>query len=216
MKDLNAAAAPAGEGLPFWAFWLLVSIILLLLFYIFLRDKDLRRRLSSFLSGTKRRMLRLRLQAKLKKERGKKAGLWKELGRTAWSEDLRAEGTAEIFGTLKVLDGDMNAAQASWHEAYSKIAALEKTAAVGAPDGGGTDGAAEARAREMQEWERKKAAAQERIVKIKKSSEPIYESLGRILDQTRPSHESLAMSYFQLDHVQKTIKDLLARIESLQ
>ena len=80
----------AGEGLPFWLLWFLLCVILLLVAFIFLRDKDLRRRISSFLSGARRHMIRLRLQAKLKREKEKKAALWRELGKLAWSEDVGA------------------------------------------------------------------------------------------------------------------------------
>jgi hypothetical protein len=204
ISGLDVAVNPAREGLPYWILWLLVSIILLLLFFIFLRDKDLRLRLSLFLAGTKRRMLRLRLQVKLKKERAKKIEIWKELGRTAWSEDVRAEGTSEIFGILKVLGEDLDAAQADWHEAYTKIEALEKEADQ-----------TEAWQSAIREWRMKKEAVQNRIIRIKKSSEPVYENLGRILDQNRPEHERLAIGYFQLDRADQTIRELQTRIESL-
>ncbi len=125
-SSLQSLPDPAREGLPYWIFWLLLSIILLLLFFIFLRDKDLRRRLSAFLSGAKRTMLRLRLQAKLRKERDKKSELWKELGRKAWSEDIQVEGTAEVCRRLKVLEEEKSARQMEWHEIYSQIEALGK------------------------------------------------------------------------------------------
>jgi hypothetical protein len=198
-------ANPGKEGLPYWILWLLVSVILLLVFYIFLRDKDLRFRLSSFLAGPKRRMLRLRLQVKLKKEHGKKAGLWRDLGRAAWSDDIRSDGTAGIFGMLTVLESDLNTARAAWHEAYTRIESMEKARA--------SDD--EAGLLEIHEWTENKEAVQERIIQIRKSSEPLYESLGKILAQSRPDHESLALYYFQLDRVEKIIRDLQSRIEKL-
>ncbi len=42
------------EGLPYWILWFLLCIILLLLAFIFLRDKDLRQRLNRFLFGAKK------------------------------------------------------------------------------------------------------------------------------------------------------------------
>ncbi len=42
LRSIGAVTDPAREGLPYWAFWLLLCIIILLLFFIFLRDKDLR------------------------------------------------------------------------------------------------------------------------------------------------------------------------------
>jgi chromosome segregation ATPase len=291
-SSLQPLPDTAREGLPYWIFWLLLSIILLLLFFIFLRDKDLRRRLSAFLSGAKRKMLRLRLQAKLRKERDKKSGLWKELGRKAWSEDIRIEGAAEVCRRLKVLEEERNARQMEWHEIYSQIEALGKQRedvrksrieAVRTEEArknpfedrlaelnrrekelkkkraestveklkGKLDGIGEEEARlekekaavqaeldardrkirEMElehkeedqvqekgirEWEKKKETVQQRIIELKKTSEPLYESLGKTLDESRVEHKELALCYFQIDGVNKTIQDLQARIEKLQ
>jgi chromosome segregation ATPase len=300
---------PAREGLPYWIFWLLLSIILLLVFFIFLRDKDLRLRLSAFLSGAKRKMLRLRLQAKLRKEKNKKSGLWKELGRKAWSEDIRIEGTAEVCKRLKVLEEEKNARHLEWHEIYSQIevlgkrhedirksqheavraeealnkpfeskmaelngrekelkkqraqieretrdAAKENAEATrsmieelkGKLDGIGKEDALlekekagvqvelenrnrkiremelkhreESRVREMgiREWEKNKETVQRRIIELKKISEPLYESLGKTLDESRIEHKELVLCYFQIDGVNKAIQDLQSRIEKLQ
>jgi len=307
-SSLQSLPDPAREGLPYWIFWLLLSIILLLLFFIFLRDKDLRRRLSAFLSGAKRTMLRLRLQAKLNKERDKKSGLWKELGRKAWSEDIQVEGTAEVCRRLKVLEEEKSARQMEWQEIYSQIEALGKRyenvrksqhetirseEALKKPfkdrmaelkgrekehkkqrtqaekeirDGGAGPKAAgpavdeirgrlagigeeEARLekemaavqaeldardrkihemelkhreedriseREIREWEKKKEAVQQRIIELKKTSEPLYESLGKTLDESRIEHKELALCYSQIDGVNKEIQDLQTRIEKLQ
>ncbi len=114
----------AAEGLPYWIFWLLLCVILLLLAVIFLRDKDLRRRMSSFLSGARRRMLRLRLQAKLRREKEKKKALWKELGKKAWSEDVVADCVASQCERLAALEEEMRLQQMAWNEIFSKIEAL--------------------------------------------------------------------------------------------
>lgn len=298
----------AREGLPFWIFWLLLSIILLLLFFIFLRDKDLRRRLSAFLSGAKRTMLRLRLQAKLKKEKEKKSELWKELGRKAWSEDIQVEGTVEVCRKLKVLEEEKSARQVEWQEIYSRIEALGKQyenvrktqqeairaeeafkkpfkdkmaelkgrekehkkqrsqaekeirdAGAGSKAAGPTvdeiksrlAGIGEEEARlekekaaaqaeldtrdrkihemelkhseenliiekEIREWEKKKDTVEQQITELKKTSEPLYESLGKTLDESRIEHKELAPCYFQIDGVNRAIQDLKTRIEKLQ
>ena len=111
-------------GLPFWLFWLLILVILLLLAIIFLRDKDLRRRLSGFLSGTRRRMVRLRLQSKLKREREKKSALWKELGKRGWSENVAADCIAEECRKLADLEREMHEHRMAWQKIYSRIEAL--------------------------------------------------------------------------------------------
>ncbi len=290
LARIGAVPDPAREGLPYWTFWLLLSVIVLLLFFIFLRDKDLRRRLSAFLSGAKRKMIRMRLAARIRHEKEKKAALWKELGRKAWSEDVRIEGTEETFRSLSVLEEEMNRRQAEWQEAYGRIEALEtdrensrklRKAALDAeeearrpleerltglqgrekdlgkrhaPAGDGKPGtddpdeaetarlAAEIvavkaeieslreRAREMhrahsdvertEERElrglvKRKEEVQGRIIDIKKRSEPVYESLGRALDEARVEHKELALVYFQIDNVDRAIRDLQARIEKL-
>lgn len=116
--------AEAARALPFWLLWLLLCVIVLLLAFIFLRDKDLRRRLSAFLSGARRHMTRLRLQVKLKKEREKKAALWKELGKLAWSEDVQASCVEEIWSRLTELENVISQHQRTWHDVYSRIEEL--------------------------------------------------------------------------------------------
>jgi chromosome segregation ATPase len=117
-------AAGVPEGLPFWLLWFLLCVILLLVVFIFLRDKDLRRRISAFLSGARRHMLRLRLQAKLKKEREKKAALWRELGKQAWNEDVQAACVEEECAKLAELDQEIGRHQKTWHDVYSRIEVL--------------------------------------------------------------------------------------------
>lgn len=114
------------EGLPYWIFWFLLCIILLLVIFIFLRDKDLRRRLSSFLSGARRRLQRLFLQSKLKKERKKKTDLVKELGRKAWGEDISVPGSEKIRGELKILGEKKHLYQMEWNKIFSEMEKANK------------------------------------------------------------------------------------------
>jgi len=117
-------AAEAGEGLPFWLLWFLLCVILLLVAFIFLRDKDLRRRISSFLSGARRHMVRLRIQAKLKREKEKKAALWRELGKLAWAEDVGASCIEEECRKLAGLEEEIGRHRKTWHDVYSRIETL--------------------------------------------------------------------------------------------
>ncbi len=290
VRSVGAAPDPTREGLPFWIFWLLLCIILLLLFFIFLRDKDLRRRLSAFLSGARRRMVRLRLAARIRHEKQKKAGLWRELGRKAWSEEVRIEGTEETFRSLTAFEKELNRRQAEWQEAYGRIEALEtareeaqklrrktleaevqalrpleerlkelqerekglgrkrpgldegpaaaaartgenaarvaeEIAAVKAEVGRLKDRAGDLRRahdeadraeeREIGEWIKKKEGIQDLIVEARKASDPLTESLGRAIDEARVDHKELALLYFQIDSVDRAIRDLQARIEKL-
>jgi chromosome segregation ATPase len=333
-------AAGVPEGLPFWLLWLLLCVILLLVVFIFLRDKDLRRRISVFLSGAKRHMLRLRLQAKLKKEREKKAALWRELGKQAWNEDIQAACVVEPCSRLAELDQEIGRHQRTWHDVYSRIevlgrehdaaltrfrtliaeqeearrpheeemvalanrkneirealesslteaetaasqlAAVQKdirrlkdTARPSESDRAARlDKAREKEAaliglisalrektprlqderyrldrrleevearlrvfnaaierieaeyrerlqaaeREIREWQMAKERVQDKIVGVKRLMEPLFETVGRILDEARLDHEDLAVLYFQIDGVNKAVADLEARLERLK
>lgn len=123
-SQLPQSAPDISEGLPFWLLWFLLLVILLLLMFIFLRDKDLRRRISTFLSGARRRMARLRLQVKLRKEKEKKVSLWKELGKTAWNENVRAACVDTECGKLAAIEVEIGRLQKTWHDVYSRIEAL--------------------------------------------------------------------------------------------
>lgn len=114
------------EGLPYWIFWFLLCIILLLVFFIFLRDKQLRMRLSSFLAGAKRRSILIQLKIKLKKERQKRPDLWKKLGEKAWDEDIPIEGSEYIRAELEALFEKKNAGQAEWKKAFAEAERLHK------------------------------------------------------------------------------------------
>ncbi len=343
MLQEAAAAQAAPEiagGLPYWLFWFLLCVILLLLATIFLRDKDLRRRMSAFLSGTRRRMLRLRLQTRLGREKEKKAALWRELGRRAWSEEVAATCVAGECRKLAGLEEEMHALQMAWHEVYSRIEALgreheqgtgrireavkeqedlrrpleEERRSLGSrkseildaiggaaweADSAGAqlkaldreartvEGNAkladiekaerlnrikekadalagrvrtleeklpilheerkdleqlqaeaeeraevfgrrvvkleEARAaadlaheRELQEWLRRKQDIQDEIVRLQRLMEPLFESMGRSLDEARVGNDELAAVYFEIDAVNRTIADIEARIERLR
>jgi len=335
------AQTPAGgaEGLPFWLLWFLLCVILLLVVFIFLRDKDLRRRISAFLSGARRHMTRLRIQAKLRKEAEKKATLWRELGKQAWDEDIHASCIEEECAKLSALEEDIGRHQKTWHDVYSRIEVLgrEHDAAVarfrtliaeqeearkphqeemlalankkkeilealesslreaeGAeaqlgsvdkdirqiesnPKLGEGDRTARldkardkaaslaahiralrektpllqeeryrldrrleevearvrvfnaairrieeeyrerllAREKEIREWQRAKERTQDKIVDVKRLMVPLFENVGRILDAARFDHEELAVIYFQIDGVNKTVSELEARLEHL-
>jgi chromosome segregation ATPase len=337
---LAQAPSDVPEGLPFWLLWLLLCVILLLVAFIFLRDKDLRRRISAFLSGARRHMLRLRLQVKLKREKEKKVALWKELGKLAWNEDVQASCIEEDCGKLSVLEEEIGRHQKTWHDVYSRIEvlgrehdaaltryralvaeqeearrphqeemlalanrkkeileALESSireadaadAQVGAaekdvrqieqnPKLSEADRAArldkvrdkaasivgrvralrekapllqeeryrldrrleeveaqvrvfnaailrideeyrerlQVREKEIRDWQKAKERVQDKIVDVKRLMEPLFESVGRILDEARVDHEDLAVVYFQIDGVNKTVAELETRLEHLK
>ena len=114
------------EGLPYWTLWFLLCIIALLTFFIFLRDKSLRQRLNLFFSRAKRRMVKIRLQARLKKENRKKDEFIKEMGQEAWTEGIiTVENGEKIIKELKSLETKETSSQKDLEEAELKIEKLD-------------------------------------------------------------------------------------------
>jgi chromosome segregation ATPase len=114
------------DGLPYWIFWFMLFIILLLGLFIFLRNKGLRTKISSFLAGARRRSILIRLRFQLKKEQQKKAGLLKRLGEKAWGEDIRVQDDNSIRARLKELFEKKNASQLEWDKAFAEIEKFHK------------------------------------------------------------------------------------------
>jgi len=114
------------EGLPYWIFWLLLCLIVLLLFFIFLRDKALRMRLSSFLAGAKRRSILIRLRFKIKKENQKKGDLLQKLGAKAWDEDVAVNGSSHVCAELKALFERKSSFQTEWKSGFAELERLHK------------------------------------------------------------------------------------------
>ncbi len=342
MDEILQAQPPPGgvEGLPYWLLWFLLCVILLLVAFIFLRDKDLRRRISSFLSGARRHMLRLRLQVKLKKQRQKKADLWRELGKLSWNEDFQAPCIDEECAKLSALEEQIGRHQKTWHDVYSRIEVLgrehdaalkrfralvdeqeearrphqeemlalanrkseilealesslreaeaaeaqlkaaekdvraiqddpklapaerndrtgkvrDKSAALGARVRAlreriplvqeeryrlerrleEAEGRVrvfntairrideeyrerlQAREKEIREWQKAKEHTQDKIVGVKRLMEPLFENVGRILDEARIDHGDMAVLYFEIDGVDRTIADIETRLEYLK
>ena len=104
LSSLQEPSQIAREGLPFWIFWLLLCVILLLVTFIFLRDKDLRQRVNAFFFGARRRFERLRLQVKIKKENQNKRDLFKELGNKTWEAGISHQQTGKISAEINALE----------------------------------------------------------------------------------------------------------------
>jgi chromosome segregation ATPase len=118
---VQAVPSVQREGLPYWIFWFMLCFILLLVFFIFLRDKRLRMRLSAFLAGARRRSVLLRLKFKLKKERQVRVAALKKLGEKAWGEDIRVPGNENLFSQLRNLLAERNAAQREWQDTVAEV-----------------------------------------------------------------------------------------------
>lgn len=114
------------DGLPYWLFWFLLCIIMLLIVFIFLRDKQLRIRLSSFLAGARRRSLLFRLKFQLKKESQKQRTLLGQLGEKTWDEDIPVSGGELIRAELTRLFEKRNASQMEWKKTFADLERLHQ------------------------------------------------------------------------------------------
>ncbi len=120
-------APPPGsnEGLPYWAFWLLLCIIFLLVVFIFLRDKDLRRRLSLFLFGAKKKLIKIRLQARLRRESRRKTEVLRNMGKKIWQEAIQIPKGEKIHKELINLQQHIDETEQESKELQTKITELE-------------------------------------------------------------------------------------------
>jgi chromosome segregation ATPase len=116
----------AGEGLPYWIFWFMLCIILLLLAFIFLRDKDLRRRLDSFFIGFRKKFKKFRLQQILKREEKKIENTVFELGKNAWSLNVDIPSSGDIPEKIIELEENIFDLTEEKKEAFLKIETLNK------------------------------------------------------------------------------------------
>ena len=91
-------------GLPYWIFWFLVCVILLLLVFIFLRDRNLRRKLNEFFFGARRRFAKLRLQVRIRLEEKKKTQVLRELGEEIWRGDYWPQKGKGLRGKLAAIE----------------------------------------------------------------------------------------------------------------
>jgi len=115
----------AQEGLPYWIFWFLLSIIVLLVIFIFLRDKTLRQRLNQFLFRTKQKLVRLRLQKNLAGEKKKKIGYLHELGQTARAKKIRLPEDEKLIKKITSLEKSMISRKKETKTINSKIETLK-------------------------------------------------------------------------------------------
>lgn len=109
------------EGLPYWMFYFLLCIILLLVVFIFLRDKQLRMRISAFLAGARRRSVLIRLKFQLKRERLKRGSLLRELGKKAWEEGIPVRDGDFLQAELSKLLEKKKTCQMEWKKAFDEL-----------------------------------------------------------------------------------------------
>jgi len=221
------------EGLPYWIFWLLLCIILLLVAFIFLRDKDLRRRLNAFLSGAKRRVKRTQLQIRLNKEKNKKAEIIRDLGKRVWEEKIQNEKFLATFKELERLDSQESGCQARLKDTLSKILTLKKEqeearqnykSLMKMKDSGQQPDMEQVRTakekaklfkKEIKDLEKRIAAGQTTLKDIQSHKSRNFEQLGIFMDEKRLDLMPYQPIYAQIDEMNRTILNLMSRIEKL-
>ncbi|MGB9765318.1 MAG: hypothetical protein ACPLZD_08200 [Candidatus Saccharicenans sp.] len=203
------------EGLPFWIFYLLLSLILLLIFINFLQNKELRRKLNYLLSGPRRKFIKLRLQIKLKKEEEKKDDLFKQLGQLTakcWPELPEIEEVASEIRSLEEKSAEL---QARWHTIYREPRTL-KLKDIRAAGSSTSEETVDSSLKENEEALRKtKAKIEEALWKVNQQLGSHYQLIGRLIYKLRPEREDLAFFYFQIDKTESKIKSIKEEIGSL-
>jgi chromosome segregation ATPase len=114
------------EGLPYWIFWLLLCIIILLLAFIFLRNKDMRRRLDSFFSGIKKNLIKIRLHSILKRENRKQENFILEIGQKCWEEGIEISTGEAVLSKLASMEETLSAKRSEQKESEKNIQDLKK------------------------------------------------------------------------------------------
>lgn len=205
-------------GLPFWVFYLLLSVILLLIFINFLQKKDLRQRISYVLASPRRRFSRLRIEVMLKREENKKSELLKRLGELTSIQWPDLPEIEEISKEIKALEEKNASLQGEWHRIYKQLDNLrqEKTRLLSAP---APDDNFKARLAELENLiangEKELKQLQTSIVATDEQLEPYHQTIGHIMYSLRPDREDLAFLYFQIDSLENKIRELKDRLEKL-
>lgn len=119
-------AAIPREGLPFWILYALLLIILLLLVFIFLKEKELRQRLDFFFFKARKKVTKLRLLRKLRKQRRNKLSLYQKLGERVWKEGIRPDGAEAVCADILSLEIEIELNQKEIERVDSEINMLSK------------------------------------------------------------------------------------------
>ena len=69
--------------------------------------------------------------------------------------------------------------------------------------------------KEIGEWERHRVRLQEKMQRIEKRKQPLFENLGVLADQNRIDHESLFLFYSQIDRNIKRSEEIKKQLQEL-
>jgi len=198
------------NGLPYWLFYLLLSIILLLVFIAFLCNRDLRQKISYALASPRRKFERLRLQVILKREEEKKNDLLRRLGELA---SLRWPNLQEIPGLpdeVKSLEEKNSRLQEKWHQLYQEQERLKqekKKLLTQAETSRDLPEKREELEKNISILEKKRNDIQQEIMATDELLVPHHETIGKLIYNLRPDREDLDYIYFQIDSIKNKIKE---------
>lgn len=218
----SGVAEIAREGLPYWMAGLLASVIVLLLVFIFLRDRDLRHRVNEFLSGAKKRVKRAQLRLKLKREQKRRTEALAELGRKAWAVRLPGEAYDPFHANLAILERDGRAKQSELQEVLTKVLEIRKrqdeiAAAAGGrpqkPAALGLRDEARQLKKSARDGEGKIRAGQAVLKTIEERKAEQFIELGDRVDAARPDVPEFLASYVQVDKHNRLILHHMNELE---
>jgi DNA repair exonuclease SbcCD ATPase subunit len=229
--DLQAAPAITRPGLPYWIFWFLLCVILLLMAFIFLRDKELRVRLNEFLSGAKKRVKRTHLRVRLGRDERRKSEVVREVGRAAWAAQIPGERYQSHVHHLDQLEKKSAAHQSELKAVLALIFDLQKKQDEVRqtkkrlmklkedgqhPDEHELHAAREAEKslkKEIKAGERKIRAGQQIVKDIDRQKADEFLRLGTLVDETRPDRQEFLGLYVQIDKLNRKILQVMDEIE---
>jgi len=212
LSGVLPGAADSGlqrEGLPYWILWLLLCVIFLLITFIFLRDKDLRRRLSLSLYGPRRRWNRITLQARLNKERKKRAALFQELGRTARLLKFRPKKSSGLAKRLEELEQKLGLSQGEMQKVSSRMESLQAAVKPRRRKGLTAEKAIKVEKRDLQNILRD-------VSLLERHRNSVLEELGMMVKQERAARDAFLPLYAQIDMAEETIQEMQGIIDSLK
>lgn len=212
LSSALSEAADSGlqrEGLPYWILWLLLCVILLLITFIFLRDKDLRQRLSLSLYGPRRRWNRITLQARLNRERKRRAALFQDLGRTARSLKFRPKKSSGPVKRLEELEQKLGLSRGEMQKVSSRMEALQAAVKPRRRRGPAAEKAIKVEKRELQKILRD-------ISSLERHQTSVLEELGMLVKQERAGRQEFLPLYAQIDLAEETIGEMQGIIDSLR
>jgi chromosome segregation ATPase len=207
-----SGAADSGlqrEGLPYWILWLLLCVILLLVTFIFLRDKDLRQRLSLSLYGPRRRWNRITLQARLNKERKKRAALFQDLGRAARSLKFRPKKSSGLVKRLEELEQKLGSSRGEMQKVSSRMESLQAAVKPRRRKGLAAEKAIKVEKRDLQKILKD-------ISSLERHQNSVLEEMGMMVKQERAARDEFLPLYAQIDLAEETIQEMQGIIDSLR